>query len=153
MLTYADVSKRACRECAAGMPRGLSAEKPHTSKLRSRCVSYLSIRQHTSAYVGIRRHTSAYVGIRRHTSAYVSIRRHTSAYVGIRQHTSAYVSIRQHTSACVSDSDSFCIYTDGLESLRQAQLATEVQWKSLYEGGKAIKAYVCWRMLTYADVC
>ncbi len=66
-------------------------------------------------------------------TAYVSIHQHTSAYVSIRQHKSAYVSIRQHTSEAGS------AQRDGHQSSRR--------------GAPSKKSDVCWRMLTYADVC
>jgi hypothetical protein len=132
MLAYADVPEA----------------KPFSQDSRSRAASvtfpspslaaYVSVRQHTSAYVRIRQHTSALRSMRQHTSAYigsVSIRQHTSAYVGIRQHTSEYVRILQHTSAYVS--------------IRQYTCEPAAE-----QGGRAQRAaYVCRRMLTYADVC
>jgi hypothetical protein len=98
---------------------------------KSRCLIYVSIRQHTSAYVSIREdiyHTSAYVRIRediyqptlsvwsseeqrRAVAVCTCIRQHTSAHVSIRQHTSAYVRTRQHTAyvSISATAESLCL--------------------------------------------
>jgi hypothetical protein len=158
MLTYADV----CWRMLTLTGKQHWGGKAWKDMLWHALHAYVSIRQHTSAYVSIRQHTSAYVSI---CQAWKDMQWHVCTYskcceifkwrhdlrrrrkpsrpactrqdasVSMRQHTSACVSIRQHTSVYVS-----------------IRFAVDTRRRVLQVTGKTY-ADVCWRMLTYADVC